>query len=65
LSETWLDSSTSDAEIKLPGFVCIRQDRTGNKEGYGGVAMYDREAIRFGVSFAERYQYWWSGMFMD
>ena len=22
LSETWLDSSTSDAEIKLPGFVC-------------------------------------------
>ena len=47
LSETWLDSSTSDAEIKLPGFVCIRQDRTGNKEGYGGVAMYIREDLAF------------------
>ena len=23
LSETWLDSSTSDAEIKLPGFVFL------------------------------------------
>ena len=47
LSETWLDSSTSDAEIKLPGFVCIRLDRTGNKEGYGGVAMYVREDLAF------------------
>ena len=47
LSETSLDSSTSDAEIKLPGFVCLRLDRTGNKEGYGGVAMYVRKDLAF------------------
>ena len=47
LSETWLDSSTSDAEIKLPGFVCVRQDRIGEKEGYGGVAIYVREGLAF------------------
>lgn len=40
LSKTWLNSSTSDAEIKLPGFVCTRLDHTGKKEGYGRVAMY-------------------------
>ena len=39
LSETWLDSSTSDAEIKLPGFVCVRQDRI--------VAIYVREGLAF------------------
>lgn len=33
LSKTWLDFSTKDAEIKLSGFVCIRLDRIGNKEG--------------------------------
>ena len=47
LSEIWLDYSTSDAEIKLPGFVCIRKDRTGNEEGYGGVAIYVREDLAF------------------
>lgn len=45
--ETWLDYSTINAEIKLPGFVCIRQDRTGNKEGYGGVTIYVREDLAF------------------
>lgn len=45
--ETWLDYSTINAEIKLPGFVCIRQDRTGNKEGHGGVAIYVREDLAF------------------
>ena len=47
LSETWLDSSTSDVEIKLPGFVCVRQDRIGEKEGYGGVTIYIREGSAF------------------
>ena len=47
LSETWLDSSTSDAEIKLAGFVCVRQDRIGEKEGYGGVAIYVGEGLAF------------------
>lgn len=43
LSETWSDSSTSDAEIKLPGFVCVRQGRIGEKEGYGAVTIYIKE----------------------
>ena len=28
LSETWLDESVTDTEIILPGFTCIRGDRT-------------------------------------
>ena len=47
LSETGLDSSTSDVEIKLPGLVCVRQDRIGEKEGYGGVTIYIREGSAF------------------
>lgn len=47
LSETWLDSSTSDVEIKLPGFVCVRHDRIGEKEGYGGVTIHIREGLAF------------------
>ena len=43
LSETWLDGNIYDTEINLPGFVCVRQDRTGIKEGYGVVAIYVRE----------------------
>ena len=34
LSETWLDGNICDTEINLPGFVCVRQDRTDIKEGY-------------------------------
>ena len=59
-SETWLDYSTSDAEIKLPGFVCIRQDHTGNKEGYDGFAMNVREDLVFRLQSD-----WWSGMLID
>ena len=47
LSETWLDGNICDTEINLPGFVCVRQDRTGIKEGYGGVAIYVREGLAF------------------
>ena len=39
LSETWLDGNICDTEINLPEFVCVRQDHTGIKEGYGGVAI--------------------------
>lgn len=35
LSETWLDA-VEDSEIALRGFNCVRKDRTGVKEGYGG-----------------------------
>ena len=47
VSETWLDDITSDAEIELAGFVCARLDRTGAKEGYGGVATYIRDGLPF------------------
>ena len=47
LSETWLDSSTSDVEIQLLGFACVRQDHVGEKKGYGGVAIYIREGLAF------------------
>ena len=29
LSETWFSDSISDTEIELPGFACVRLDRTG------------------------------------
>ena len=47
ISETWLDDITSHAEIELAGFVCARLDRTGSKEGYGGVATYIRDGLPF------------------
>ena len=47
LPETWLDENICDTEINLPGFVCVRQDRTGIKEGYGGVDIYVREGLDF------------------
>ena len=47
LSETWLSDSISDTEIELPGFACVRLDRTGVKKGYGGVAIYIREGLSF------------------
>ena len=47
LSETWLSDSISDAEIELPGFACVKLDRTGVKEGYGGVVIYIREGLSF------------------
>lgn len=37
ISETWLDSSVTDAEININGYTVIRADR--NREG-GGVCMY-------------------------
>lgn len=51
LSETWLDESIKDSEISLPGFVCVRKDRTGIKKGYGGVAII----VRFGLPVRVRY----------
>lgn len=49
LSETWLDSTVEDSEIALPGFNCVRKDRTGLKEGYGGVAIYLHERLPYRV----------------
>ena len=43
-TETWLDASVSEAEIPVPGYSVIRQDR--NRNG-GGVAIYIRNDIAF------------------
>ena len=44
VSETWLDDSILDSEIKIPGYKVIRHDR--NREG-GGVCLYIRENLAF------------------
>ena len=49
LSETWLDQSFEDSEVALPGFSCVRMDRTGTKKGFGGVAIYVREGLPFKI----------------
>ena len=49
LSETWLNHSIEDSEIALPGFTCVRKDRTETNKGYGGVAIYVREGLPFQV----------------
>jgi exonuclease III len=49
-SETsWLDNTVEDSEIAVPGFHCVRKDRTGVKEGYGGVAIYVHEGLPYRV----------------
>lgn len=49
LSETWLDDSYQDSEVAIPGFTCVRLDRRGNKEGFGGVAIYVKDGLPFCV----------------
>ena len=49
MSETWLNGSFRDTEIALPGFTCIRLARSGDKTGYGGVAVHIREGLPFRV----------------
>ena len=45
LSETWLDENVTDTEINLPGFTCIRGDRTSasGKRHSGGVGLFINE----------------------
>ena len=44
LSETWLDESVHDNEVRIDGYVIERRDR--NREG-GGVCIYIRENLAF------------------
>ena len=46
LNETWLDESIADAEVSVPGYRIIRNDR--NRYG-GGVCFYIKDTIQFGV----------------
>ena len=43
-SETWLDESISDNEVKLDGYNMFRRDRLGNCQG-GGVLIYLRDNL--------------------
>lgn len=47
ISETWIDETVTNSEIKIPGYNVIRKDR--NKNG-GGVCMY----IITGVAYNQR-----------
>ena len=51
LTETWLKSYISDAQVKLPNYNVFRSDRSKRKEG--GVMMYIHEA--FQISNVQRY----------
>jgi len=44
VSETWLDSTISDAEVNIPGYVLERKDR--RRDG-GGVCIYIRDNLVF------------------
>ena len=39
ISETWLNPSTLDVDISIPGYILFRQDRGERKPG-GGVVVY-------------------------
>ena len=49
LSETWLDDCYEDSHVTIPGYNCIRLDRSGAKEGHGGVAIFVKEGLSFRV----------------
>ena len=44
--ETWLDSSISNIEIALPGYIIVRLDR--NRHG-GGILMYIHSSLHFSI----------------
>lgn len=48
ISETWLNASTTDMEINIPGYVLFRQDRGERKSG-GGVAVYVKDIYKASV----------------
>ena len=45
ISETWLDSSTGDADIQVPGYILYRQDRSIQKAG-GGLCIYIKDCYK-------------------
>ena len=44
ISESWLDSSVSDAEVEVPGFILHRLDLVNKHEG--GVCAFVRQEYR-------------------
>ena len=45
ISETWLDSSVTDAFVYVPGYSLFRQDRGPQKAG-GGLCVYTRDTLK-------------------
>ena len=45
VSETKLDETTTDNEVKIPGYTIVRRDRISN--GGGGVRFYVKSSINF------------------
>ena len=46
--ETWLDLSTSDNDIQIPGYILFRQDRGMHKTG-GGIVVYVKDIYKASV----------------
>ena len=44
VTETWFDSSVSDSEIEIPGYIIQRKDR---RRTGGGVCMYINKDLAF------------------
>ena len=48
ISETWLETSTSDADIQVPGYALYRLDRGMQKAG-GGLCIYIKDCYKASV----------------
>jgi exonuclease III len=58
LSETWLDASVSNSEVHMPGYSCMRKDRSNNKSGDGVIRLiyakdYRIQFVMAGMSFTK------------
>ncbi len=50
INETWLNSTISDNDVYIPGYVIIRRDRAFRSavgKTYGGVCFYVRSSVNF------------------
>lgn len=45
ISESWLDPSTTNNDLQIPGYVIFRQDRGPHKSG-GGIIVYIRNSFQ-------------------
>lgn len=45
ISETWLNSSVTDASVYIPGYLMFTQDRGPQKAG-GGLCVYKRDTLK-------------------
>ena len=48
ISESWLDPSTTNNDIQIPGYVIFRQDRGPHKSG-GGIVVYGRNTLKASI----------------